>query len=125
MSELGKALVGIGFLLVLLGALLLLAANIGFPLGLAARRYLLPREEFLALRAPGYVASGESAALGDLVPDRAIPTVTCCVLRNLKPQETSKMERERGAVPDARSPTWDLIFLTVRCAHRAATFEID
>ena len=33
MSELGKALVGIGFLLVLLGALLLLATNIGFPLG--------------------------------------------------------------------------------------------
>ncbi len=33
MSELGKALLGIGLFLVLLGALLLLAARIGLPLG--------------------------------------------------------------------------------------------
>jgi hypothetical protein len=33
MSELGKALVGIGLLLVLFGALLLVAARIGLPLG--------------------------------------------------------------------------------------------
>jgi hypothetical protein len=33
MSELGKALLGIGLFLVLLGALLLVAARIGLPLG--------------------------------------------------------------------------------------------
>lgn len=33
MNELGKALLGIGLFLVLLGALLLLAARIGVPLG--------------------------------------------------------------------------------------------
>jgi hypothetical protein len=33
MSELGKALLGIGFLLVVIGALLLVAARMGLPLG--------------------------------------------------------------------------------------------
>lgn len=33
MTELGKALLGLGFLLVLIGALLLLAARMGLPLG--------------------------------------------------------------------------------------------
>jgi len=33
MSELGKALLGLGLLLVVVGAVLLLAARMGFPLG--------------------------------------------------------------------------------------------
>lgn len=33
MSELGKALLGIGFILVAIGALLMLGARIGLPLG--------------------------------------------------------------------------------------------
>jgi len=74
MAELGKALLGLGVLLVIVGAALAGSA-VWSARGAIAGRYLLSGEERVGVLAFGHVDCPKRRAFGDLLSDFAVQTV--------------------------------------------------
>ena len=72
MAELGKALLGLGLLLAFVGAILLVAAKIGLPLGRLPGRHLLQRQKRFGLFSIRDVNSHQRCTDGDFLSRVAV-----------------------------------------------------
>ena len=82
MVELGKALLGLGVLLVVVGGALLLAARFGVPLGRLPGDISYRGKERLGVLSAGHFDLAERRAFGDLLSDLAIPAISCALQRD-------------------------------------------
>ena len=75
MNEIGKALVGIGILCALVGAVLLVAGRVGLPLGRLPGDICLPRQELHGLRALGHFDCRQPDSFRDSLLDFTVPAL--------------------------------------------------
>ena len=95
MNELGKALLGLGLLLAITGALLLLAVRIGLPFGAAAGRHFFEREELFRLRPSRNIDIDQHCALGPLVCRFALSALIGNVKQSVRAPKRSDAARGR------------------------------